>query len=347
MKKILFLLLGFFLLSAVPATYTSAHEVYVLNDETVRTALAADSPNPLSAYFGNEYEFLLWGLISFIVLSTIFFATIFHFLERQASPFLSYVKRFAHPIARVTVGACLIGFGLSARLFGTEISFSELFGPASGTMQMVFVGIGIACIVGLYVRYIALLMIGIYTYAVLVLGSYVLTYTDHLGAYLLLFSLGSGLWSLDRLLRIGDLPALLQKLGRGIAPYAFPIMRVLFGFGVMFAAVYAKFIHSELALQTVVQHHLTDYFPFDPLFIVLGALIIEFLCGLMIFLGIAIRWTGLFLMFWLTLSQLYFHELWWVHVVLFGIGLAIFCHGYDRFSLEGRFFKKGEREPIL
>jgi uncharacterized membrane protein YphA (DoxX/SURF4 family) len=122
---------------------------------------------------------------------------------------------------------------------------------------------------------------------------------------------------------------------------------MLFGFGVMFAAAYAKYFHSELAVQTVIQHHLTDFFPFDPLFIVLGALIIEFLAGLMLFLGIAIRWTGLFLIFWLTLSQLYFRELWWVHVVLFGIGFAIFCHGYDRFSLEGRLLKKKGHEPVL
>ena len=83
------------------------------------------------------------------------------------------------------------------------------------------------------------------------------------------------------------------------------------------------------------------------MFIVLGALIIEFLAGLMLVLGVAIRWTGLFLLFWLTLSLLYFQEAVWPHIILFGLGIAIFCHGYDSFSLEGLWLKKRGREPLL
>ncbi|MCE9541325.1 hypothetical protein K8R03_02050 [Candidatus Kaiserbacteria bacterium] len=324
-----------------------AHEVYVLSPETVRAALAADSPNPFTAYIGNEYHFFFWGLISFITMSTILAASAFHLLERRIGPFLARLKRFAHPVARVTVGICLIGFGTSADLFGTELPFGDIFGPLTSVMQYIFVMAGAAVVLGFYTRYIALILIAIYGYAVCLFGSYMFTYTDHLGAYFFLFALGSGTWSIDHRARSGNLPRLFNSFARSIQPYAFVILRLGFGFGVMFAAVYAKFIHSELALQTVLQHNLTDFFPFEPLFIVLGALIIEFLAGLMIFTGIAIRWTGLFLIFWLTLSQIYFGELWWVHAVLFGIGFAIFCHGYDRFSVEGHVLKRGRREPVL
>lgn len=325
----------------------SAHEVYILNSDAIRAALAADSPNPFAAYAGNEYQFFFWGLVSFVTMTTVLAATAFHLFERQAGPFFAYIKRFAHPVARLTVGVCLIGFALSGHIFGTELALTDLFATFSGVMQVLFLLAGAALIAGFYTRYIALLLIGVYAYAVFVFGSYVFTYTDHLGAYILLFSLGSGAWSLDHAFGAGSLSPHFAKLARRLVPYAFPILRICFGFGIMFAAVYGKFIHSELGLQTVLQYHLTDYFHFEPLFIVLGALIIEFLAGAMIFLGIAIRWTGLFLIFWLTLSQLYFHETWWVHIILFGIGIAIFCHGYDRYSLEGRFFKRHGSEPIL
>lgn len=336
-----------FVASALLPLSVSAHEVYVLSPETVRMALAADSPNPFSAYIGNEHNFFFWGLVSFIVMSTILAASIFHVLERQAEPFLAYLKRFALPVARITVGICLIGFGSSAHLFGTELLFSDMFAALTPLVQGAFLAGGVALIAGLYTRYIAALMIGVYAYAASVFGSYLLTYTDHLGAFLLLFALGGGAWSLDRIFRIGRLPWLADSVAEKFAPYAFAALRMLFGFGIMFAALYGKYIHSELALQTVIQYRLTDFFPFDPLFIVLGALIIEFLAGLMLFIGVAIRWTGLFLIFWLTLSQIYFQEIWWVHAVLFGLGFAIFCHGYDRYSIEGHVLKRGRREPVL
>lgn len=331
---------------ALPAL-AFAHEVYVLSPESVTAALDADSANPFTAYIGNEYQFFFWGLVSSIAMSTVLAASVFHLFERQAGPFFAYLKRFALPIARITVGLCLIGFAQSARLFGTEILFGELFGAASGVMQLIFLAAGVAVFVGLFTRYIALALICVYVYAALTFGSYILTYTDHIGAYIVLFALGGGTWSIDHSFGVGKLPSFAHAISNTIVPYAFPILRMCFGFGIMFAAVYAKFIHSELAVQTVIQHHLTDYFPFDPLFIVLGAFIIEFLAGLMLFLGVAVRWTGIFLIFWLTLSQLYFRELWWVHVILFGIGLAIFCHGYDRYSLEGRLFKRHGTEPIF
>ncbi len=338
-------LLGFFGLAFPFAA--SAHEVYVLDETTISSALAAPSPNPFTAYIGNEYQFFFWGLVSVITMSTILAASAFHLFERQAIPLLSLLKRFAHPIVRTTVGVCLIGFGLSGNLFGTELSFASLFGSFASSAQTLFIAAAVAILLGFYTRYLALLLIGIYVYAGSVFGSYILTYTDHLGAYILLFALGGGHWSLDHSFATGRLPGFVERVAHALTPFAFPILRILFGFGITFAALYAKFIHSELAVQTVVQHNLTDYFHFEPLFIVLGALIIEFLAGVMLMFGVAVRWTGLFLIFWLTLSQIYFGELWWVHVVLFGIGLAVFCHGYDKYSLEGRLFKKGNREPVF
>jgi len=124
-------------------------------------------------------------------------------------------------------------------------------------------------------------------------------------------------------------------------------MRILFGFGIIYASLYAKFLYSLLALEVVIRYDLTRYFPFDPLFVVLGALIIEFLAGALFMIGIAVRWSSIFLLFWLSLSLVYFQEDVWPHAILFGLSIVVFLHGYDRFSLEGRFLKRRGREPVL
>src|SRR3989344_249200 len=108
-------------------TLASAHEVYVLEESAVNSAMATASPNPFTAYVGNEYNFFFWGIVSFIVLSTILFATLFHAFERSLGPVFSYLKRWAHPLARVTIGGCLLSFGLAGELYGTELHFEDLF----------------------------------------------------------------------------------------------------------------------------------------------------------------------------------------------------------------------------
>src|SRR3989344_8709902 len=94
------------------------HEVYVLEDEVIAQALSATSPNPFGAYGGNERDFYLWAFISFIVLSTVLFASTFRFLEKRAQPLLTHLKRFALPLVRLTVGITLLVFGLRGVLYG-------------------------------------------------------------------------------------------------------------------------------------------------------------------------------------------------------------------------------------
>jgi len=323
----------------------SAHEVYVLDEQTIAQALAAESENPFNAYTGNKSQFYFWALVSIIMLSTIFFVSGFHLFEQRSHRILSLLKRLAHPLVRLTVGTTLVVFGWYGVLYGPELPLQDIFGAASGIIQVLLIALGVAVLAGIYVRAAALAAVALYAYAASTEGWHVLNYTTHLGAYFLLFILGSGEWSLVRVRE--RLPILVRSFIATLHSLAFPFLRLGFGFGVIFAAVYAKFLHSELALQVVYQYELTLYLPFEPLFIVLGALIIEFLAGLMMLLGVAVRWTALFLAFWLTMGHIFTVEMWWVHLVLYGLAVAIFCHGYDRWSLEGRFLRKNGQEPVL
>lgn len=333
--------------AALLPLYTSAHEVYVLPSETIVEALATDSPNPFTAYHGNERSFYFWGLVSFIVLSTILFASIFRLFERQSAPLLHFLKRWAHPLVRLSVGITLMAFGMYGVLYGPELPLEGIFGTGTLFVRALLLLLGLTILFGIYTRIAAFLAIVVYVSAYFLSDWYVLSYTSHLGAYLFLLALGGGPFSYNVRMEAHRVPDVFQSLIETLRPLAYPLLRVSFGLAIMIAALYAKFLHSELAYQVVLHYDLTRFFPFDPLFVVLGAFIIEFLAGLMMLLGVAVRWTALFLAFWLTMGHLFTVELWWVHIILYGVALAIFCHGYDRWSLEGRFLRRNGREPVL
>ncbi len=343
MKKTLLLLAVIPFLLPLPAF---AHEVYVLDSETIAEALAADSVNPFTAYHGNESEFFLWGFVSFVVFSTILLASVFHIFERRVRGPLAFLKRLALPIVRVTAGVTLFVFGWYGVLYGPELPLPIIFAGASPWIEILLMVLGTLILFGVFARAAAVGAILLYIYALSSLGVPLFNYLTHLGAYIVLILLGSGEWSLDSKWNTVQF-ANLQKTLHKLRPFAFPILRIGFGLSVMFAAVYAKFLHSELTLHVIAQYDLTRLLPFEPLFIVLGALIIEFLAGLMMFLGVAVRWTALFLAFWLSMGHIFTNENWWVHLILYGLAVAIFCHGYDKWSLSGKFLQKDGRDPVL
>ncbi len=341
----LFAFLGVLLAFASPLL-VRAHEVYVLDNKTIENAMAAESPNPFMAYFGNETLFYFWGFVSFVIFSTVIAASLFRVFENSLDPALFRLKKYALPVARVTVGLCFVAFAISGNLYGSELFLSDGFGSWAPLLQWVIGGLGILATLGFATRLAGVGMLALYALSFYGFGWYVLTYTDFLGVAALLTILGGGLFSLDALLNIEPL-RIIDHATRSLQSLAFPFLRICFGWGVIFASVYAKYIHSQLGLEVVIQHDLTRFFPFEPLFVVLGALIVEFIAGLMVFFGIALRWTLLFLAFWLTLSLIYFQELIWPHGILFGLALALFLHGYDRYSIEGYFWKKGKQEPVF
>jgi uncharacterized membrane protein YphA (DoxX/SURF4 family) len=125
------------------------------------------------------------------------------------------------------------------------------------------------------------------------------------------------------------------------------ILRILFGTALIYASAYAKIIYNNLALFTVEKYHLDHILGFEPHFLVLGAAIVEVLIGLFFILGIELRFTALFFLFWLTLSLIFFGEVVWPHLMLIGIPIAYICYGYDQYSLEGWLFRKKKYAPVL
>lgn len=323
----------------------SAHEVYVLPSAEINQAIATPAFNMFAALQANVHQFLFWGFITILTIFVVFFVSISRFLEKKFDPLFARLRRYAAPIARVTIGISFLAGAYYHASYGPEIPLTTTFGMYAWIATALLYLIGILIMLGVYTRIAATIALGFFTIAVWYHGLYMLTYISYLGEILVLLILGSHHGAHAR---IGA-----PRLAKRFAPYSFLVLRICFGVSLLYASVYAKVLHNNLALM-VAEFPLAGHsssiahaLGFEPHFLVLGAAIIEILIGLFFILGVEIRFTALFVLFWLSMSLWWFGEAVWPHLILIGIPIAFICYGYDKYSLEGWLFKKGAREPVL
>lgn len=326
----------------------SAHEVYVLSPHEIAIGLSTPPISPLSIIEKNIGEFALWTLVAVLVVFIVFFVSISRRLEKRFDPFLIRMKKYAPAASRITVGLSFLAAAYFQASYGPELPLAATYGSYTGIVTAVLVVIGVLIVVGFWTRAAALVALGLYLVAVYYHGWYMLTYTNYLGEIIVLLLIGSHHFGIEGFQKVRA-PArhILDTIVAKVAPYSFTILRVCFGISLLYASLYAKFIHANLAFEVVEKYGLTQFFHFEPHFIVLGAGIVELVIALFFILGIEIRFTAVFLEFWLTLSLIYFGEAVWPHLILIGIPIAFILYGYDKHSLEGMFFKKEDREPIF
>lgn len=342
-----------FLLACAVATVlpfvAKAHEVYVLPPDVVAHAIASPSFSEWNVILTNMNQFLLWGFIAGLVIFIVFFVSISRTLEKLLDPLLAKLPPYAPAISRITIGLSFLAAAYFSALFGPELPLIDTFGSYVPLVRLLLVLIGLCLIAGYYTRTVALIAFALFVIEVLHHGTYLLTYTNYAAELVILLILGAHTIAIHHKgheQRVS--PAWLLTLKRTLTPYAFLILRVGFGISLIFASVYAKIVHDNLALAvTQAYPAVALFFGFEPHFLVLGAAIIEILIGTFFILGIEIRFTSLFLLFWLSLSLWYFKEAVWPHLILIGIPVAFIFYGYDKYSLEGWLFKRNGREPVL
>ncbi|HRH94108.1 MAG TPA: DoxX family membrane protein, partial [Candidatus Peribacteria bacterium] len=304
--------------------------------------MAMQPVSPLSVIEHNLGLFFLWMFISLLTVFIVFFVSISRFAERKLDPVLVKMKHYAPAVSRMTVGLSFLAGAYYQASYGPELPMAPAFGAYTPVAVGVLAFIGVLIIAGLWTRFAAAVAFCFYFYAVYRNGAYMLTYTNYLGELIVLLLIGG-----HKLTVSGAPHPRMEALSEKLKPYSFFILRVFFGIALIYTSMYAKFQHSTLAFDVVEKYHMTSFFPFEAHFFVLGAGIIEIVIGMFFVLGIEIRFTALFFLFWLTSSLIFFGESVWPHIVLMGIPVALLMHGYDKFSLEGRFFKVGDREPVL
>lgn len=336
---------------ALPFGIAHAHEVYVLTPDEINFALRAPSPDFIAAARANLGQFFTWGLLTLAIIVVVFFVSIIRPVERAIDPALLKLKTLAPRIAQVTLGLSLLASGYYHAIFGVELPMHAVFGAYTPHASALLILLGTLLTLGIIPRVAAGSTVILFGVLVAHYGIYMTNYATYLGEALTVLLFG-GAYHLIESKRIGRS---IEHIERRIAPhlhkYKFLIMRVLFGSSLIYASLYAKLIHGELALETVSKYHLTNYFHFDPVFFVMGAMTIEIMLGLFFIFGFEIRFASIFFLIFLTISLIFFGEAVWPHVILIGTAFAMFAHGYDKYCLSARLSKRKnarERlEPIL
>ena len=333
----------------------SAHEVYVLTANDISTDITERPFDMFAVALQNMHQFMFWAFIAILTVSAVFFISILRPVERALDPIFKRLKPYAPAVARVTVGIGFICASYFQASFGPELPLAASYGPYAPLVGIVLAVTGTLIIIGFWARAAAVVALLLFANAARLHGWYLLTYANYFGEFIVLLIIGSHRASVHSIMGWGErFHRSFHAISEKLRPLAFPILRVCFGISLLYASLYAKVLHNNLALQLVSNplaghpYPLAHYFGLEAHFLVLGAAIVEVVIGLFFILGIEIRFTSLFLLFWLSLSLWYFGESVWPHVILIGIPISFIMYGYDDYSLEGRFLGRGRRrEPVL
>jgi uncharacterized membrane protein YphA (DoxX/SURF4 family) len=335
MKKFLllsFLVLGTWLVAGYILTnQVLAHEVYVLSPDKFSEDLRAPWINVFASLRG-PHNFVLAGWISFGVLALLL-AGVFFWRSWVGGMVDLWLRRFdgaGHVIVRLALAASLFASAWTGSFLGPDVLLANL--PFSEVLRALLFILSLMFLFGIGTEYAAVVSLVLFSLVLMNHGLYLLTYLNYFGELIALLIFGSRVWSLDGLL-LGSRGLLARW-----SDFEPVILRVFFGLALIYTAIHIKLLHPAIALDVVTQYHLTSYttfFPSDPLLLVLGASVVELLIGLFLVLGFQTRLTIVVMLFYITLSLLFFRESVWPHLMLYGIGISLFLSGGRKWSLDG------------
>jgi uncharacterized membrane protein YphA (DoxX/SURF4 family) len=326
------------------------HEVYVLDQETIDQALINPPLQVFSIIVADIPQFFFWAFLTLLVLSFVGVVSVSKRFEALCDPTLLRIKKYAPLIGRVTLGISILASGYFGALFGPELPLTMYLPEHLVLATRIFLMLtGSLLIVGCWTRSVSIILILIFLAMTAKFSFYMLTYVNYFGEMIISFALGGKIYAVDKYLTSfswGRLRGIIYF----IEDHAFFLLRLGFGISLLFASFYAKLFHAQLAIETVIKYNLTDYLPFSPEFIVLGAFAVEILLGLLFILGLEVRFAALFLIVFLIMSLFYFGEAVWPHFILAGGALTIFAEGYGKYTLERRYLSRhnrGGEEPVF
>lgn len=305
---------------AVPQSLL-AHEAYVEpRDVFWEQWHASLNFHALSAWHSHHNVVITLKVVTgILVLLTL------NFLFRRSSAgqaFNKWFERFATigPLfVRVTIAVALFFSALSMSFLGPELELTAM--PWSSAIRFALFAMSIMILLGICTELAAAMGLIIFLIAFGTFGSYLLTYTNYIGEFIVLLLFGMRFWSIDTPM-LGTLSGWRKQYEK----YETTIVRIFYGFALIYAGITVKLLHPELTVKVVTDWNLTQFhwlFPADPLLVTLGAGIAEIVIGLFILIGFELRLTVFISLFYITLSLLYFRELVWPHLILYGISFNL------------------------
>ena len=324
------LLLGLAALAVAPAAM--AHEAYVLTAKKFHEGLGVVSKNPFAPLFDASH-LKLSLLITVIVMAV--YALSFLFATTRAAAAADALIRKARLVGpliiRLSISSAFIFAARSHVFLGPELPMTDL--PLGEVAQYLIFLAGLMILFGIFTEIAAGLGIMLFIYASAFYGWYMMTYTNYLGELIVLLLFGARFISFDQLVfGTKDWVAALEKW-RFLET---PIVRVLYGVALIYAGYTIKFVHQGLTVDVYNQYHLDLFFHASASFIAAGAGFSEIMIGALILLGFGQRLTILISLVFITLSLVYFHELLWPHIMLYGISFSLLINSADPFTLDRR-----------
>ena len=334
LKNILTLLFSVALLPSA-----NAHEAYVLNDTNFWSALKTTDPVNIFTALQSSPDLRLAIIVTACVL--IVFTANFFFRRSRAGQKFHRTLEKASPLGpvfvRLAVAISFLFSALSMSFLGPELSLNSMFVPH--LLQVLLIAAAVMIGLGFLTEIGALIALAIFTLGISVYGLYMTTYANYFAEFIVLLLFGTREFSIDRFV-FGPL-----RRFEFFRKYETSIVRIGYGIALIFAAVTIKLLHPSLTIEVINNYNLTQFhwlFPSDPKLIVLGAFLAETAIGLFIAIGFETRLTVLVSLFYLTLSLIYFKELVWPHLILYGISLNLLVTP-ERFAIDNLLFKAREK----
>lgn len=327
MKKLFLLVPLIFFSFAQPAF---AHEAYVLTRSEFQTGLTIFAQNPLAPLLDPRYI----GM-SIIITFCIVAAYALNFLwaaTKQAATLDKFIKK-AHVIGplviRLAISSSFFYAAYANAILGPELSLALI--PGGQIIRFLLFVLSTMIFFGFFTELAAALGLLIFFYVTLTFQSYMITYANYFGELIVLLLFGSRFFSLDLLFFGKNAWFGFFEKRRFLE---IPIVRMLYGIALIYAGWTIKFIHQGLSVQVYNQYHLINFFHAPAEFIAAGAGLSEIAIGTFILFGFAQRLTTLISLFFITLSILYFREMLWPHLMLYGISFSIIINSADRFTID-------------
>ena len=310
--------------------FAFAHEAYVLTRQQFLFGLQMNTANPFAPLFDTRHVQL--SILITICVVVAYSLVLLWSTTKPASlvdTFIKKAKVVGPFIIRLAISSSFFYAAISNSILGPEISLSNVVGGEIIRFSLFFIALTI--FLGIFVEISAFVGLIIFVYITKYYGLYMFTYMDYLGELLVLFLFGSRFLSIDRILFGKKIFFLLLEKCK---EYEIPIVRILYGTALIYAGLSIKFQHQQISIWVYNQYHLKDFFHASSEFIAAGAGLSEILIGLFILFGFVMRFTILISLFFITISLLYFHELIWPHLMLYGISFSLLINSSDRFTID-------------
>lgn len=329
MKRVIsFLIICLSFLFFTPAVF--AHEAYVLTRQEFLQGLSQNTPNPFAGLIDPAYmqaSIIITLCVMFVFTLAILWAT------TPVASFLDKVIKKAQVIGPFTIRLAISSsFFFAAQIntiLGPELSLQTI--PGGMVIRFLLYTLALMIFFGVFVELAALIGLLIFFYISQFYGLYLLTYVNYVGELIVLFLFGSRVFSFDMMF-FGQ--KLWSKSLEKCKQFETPIIRILYGIALIYAGYTIKFQHQTLSIAVYNQYHLKDFFHASGQFVASGAGLSEILIGLFILLGFAQRLTIIISFIFITLSLLYFREMLWPHVMLYGISFSLFINSSDELTID-------------